>query len=78
VLRLTARLAGMGYAIPGSVIAVGILLPVAWLQALWPAAGLGVLLTASSLGDLCVSGTLHGGCGAVGGVRLYAHSGQSR
>lgn len=50
VLRLTARLAGMGYAIPGSVIAVGILLPVAWLQALWPTAGLGVLLTASSLG----------------------------
>jgi iron(III) transport system permease protein len=32
------------------VIAVGILLPVAWLQARWPAAGLGVLLTASSLG----------------------------
>lgn len=50
MLRLTARLAGMGYAIPGSVIAVGILLPVAWLQAMWPAAGLGVLLTASSLG----------------------------
>ncbi len=50
MLRLTARLAGMGYAIPGSVIAVGILLPVAWLQARWPAAGLGVLLTASSLG----------------------------
>ncbi len=50
MLRLTARLAGMGYAIPGSVIAVGILLPVAWLQSLWPAAGLGVLLTASSLG----------------------------
>ncbi|QJQ02215.1 ABC transporter permease [Herbaspirillum rubrisubalbicans] len=50
LLRLTARLAGMGYAIPGSVIAVGILLPVAWLQALWPAAGLGVLLTATSLG----------------------------
>lgn len=49
-LRMTARLAGMGYAIPGSVVAVGILLPVAWLQALWPAAGLGVLLTASSLG----------------------------
>lgn len=50
LLRLTARLAGMGYAIPGSVIAVGILLPVAWLQSLWPGAGLGVLLTASSLG----------------------------
>ncbi|KAF1039344.1 MAG: putative 2-aminoethylphosphonate transport system permease protein PhnU [Herbaspirillum frisingense] len=50
LLRGTARLAGMGYAIPGSVIAIGILLPVAWLQALWPAAGLGVLLTASSLG----------------------------
>lgn len=50
LLRVTARLAGMGYAIPGSVIAIGILLPVAWLQALWPAAGLGILLTASSLG----------------------------
>ena len=50
LLRGVARLASMGYAIPGSVIAVGILLPVAWLQALWPAAGWGVLLTATSLG----------------------------
>ncbi|MBP0599293.1 iron ABC transporter permease [Herbaspirillum sp. LeCh32-8] len=50
LLRGTARLAGMGYAIPGSVIAIGILLPLAWLQALWPGAGPGVLLTASSLG----------------------------
>ncbi|WDZ97457.1 iron ABC transporter permease [Herbaspirillum sp. WKF16] len=50
LLRVAARLAGMGYAIPGSVIAIGILLPLAWLQALWPASGLGVLLTASSIG----------------------------
>ncbi|MBO9537543.1 iron ABC transporter permease [Herbaspirillum sp.] len=50
LLRGVARLAAMGYAIPGSVIAVGILLPVAWLQALWPASGMGVLLTATSLG----------------------------
>lgn len=50
LLRIVARLAGMGYAIPGSVIAIGILLPVAWLQALWPAAGLGALLTAGSAG----------------------------
>lgn len=49
-LRFVARLASMGYAIPGSVIAVGILLPVAWLQTLWPSAGLGVLLTATSVG----------------------------
>ncbi|WP_050468922.1 ABC transporter permease [Herbaspirillum chlorophenolicum] len=50
LLRGVARLASMGYAIPGSVIAVGILLPVAWLQAVWPAASLGILLTATSLG----------------------------
>lgn len=50
LLRGVARLAGMGYAVPGSVIAVGILLPVAWLQALWPGMGLGALLTASAIG----------------------------
>ncbi|WP_016833426.1 ABC transporter permease [Herbaspirillum lusitanum] len=49
-LRLVARLASMGYAIPGSVIAVGILLPVAWLQAMFPGSGAGVWLTATALG----------------------------
>jgi iron(III) transport system permease protein len=49
-LRLVARLASMGYAIPGSVIAIGILLPVAWLQATFPGSGAGVWLTATALG----------------------------
>lgn len=49
-LRLVARLAAMGYAIPGSVIAIGILLPVAWLQATFPGSGAGVWLTATALG----------------------------
>ncbi|MCA1323134.1 ABC transporter permease [Herbaspirillum sp. alder98] len=49
-LGFVARLASMGYAVPGSVIAVGILLPLAWLQAQWPGVGWGVLLTASSVG----------------------------
>ncbi|EJN09619.1 iron ABC transporter permease [Herbaspirillum sp. YR522] len=49
-LAFVARLAAMGYAVPGSVVAVGILLPLAWLQARWPGVGWGVLLTASSAG----------------------------
>ena len=32
-LRLAGRVVGLGYAVPGAVIAVGILLPVGWLQA---------------------------------------------
>ncbi len=32
VLRIAARLAGSGYAIPGSVIAVGVLVPFAWID----------------------------------------------
>jgi iron(III) transport system permease protein len=50
LLGFVARLAAMGYAVPGSVIAVGILLPLAWLQVQWPGVGWGVLLTASSVG----------------------------
>lgn len=49
-LRLVARIASMGYAIPGSVIAIGILLPIAWLQAVFPGSMAGVWLTATSLG----------------------------
>jgi iron(III) transport system permease protein len=51
-VRFVARLASMGYALPGSVIAVGILLPVAWLQVLMPRSMVGVWLTATSLGVL--------------------------
>lgn len=32
IMRLAARIAAMGYAVPGSVIAVGVLIPVGWLD----------------------------------------------
>jgi len=52
LLRLVTRMAAMGYAVPGSVIAVGILLPLAWLQAVAPQNQVGILVTATSLGIL--------------------------
>jgi iron(III) transport system permease protein len=52
LLRLVTRMAAMGYAVPGSVIAVGILLPLAWLQVLAPQNQIGILVTATSLGIL--------------------------
>jgi iron(III) transport system permease protein len=48
--RGVAQLAGMGYAIPGAVIVVGLLLPVGWLQALAPQLGVGYWVTATVLG----------------------------
>lgn len=50
LLRVVTRIAAMGYAIPGSVIAIGILLPIAWMQAVFPGSMAGVWLTATSLG----------------------------
>src|SRR5690606_9947886 len=32
-----SRVVSLGYAVPGAVIAVGLLLPVEWLQGIWPA-----------------------------------------
>jgi iron(III) transport system permease protein len=52
LLRLVTRMAGMGYAVPGSVIAVGILLPLAWLQTAAPQNQVGILVTATSIGIL--------------------------
>jgi iron(III) transport system permease protein len=49
-VRLVARVAAMGYAMPGSVVAVGILLPLAWLQAVFPGSAAGAWLTATALG----------------------------
>jgi iron(III) transport system permease protein len=46
--RLATRMVGLGYAIPGAVVVVGLLLPVGWLQDLAPQAV--VLVTATSLG----------------------------
>ncbi len=50
VTRAVVQLAGLGYAVPGAVIVVGLLLPVGWLQAAAPQLGLGFYLTATSLG----------------------------
>ena len=48
--RTAVQLAGLGYAIPGAVIVVGLLLPVGWVQTLWPQSSLGFYVTATSLG----------------------------
>lgn len=48
--RGVARLAGLGYAVPGAVVVVGLLLPVGWVQASWPDSGLSYWITATSLG----------------------------
>ena len=51
-LQPAARVLSLGYAVPGAVIAVGILLPVGWLQAVWPQAGVGALVTGTVFGLL--------------------------
>jgi iron(III) transport system permease protein len=50
VTRGVAQLAGLGYAVPGTVLVVGLLLPVGWLQQAWPASGVGYWMTATILG----------------------------
>ena len=51
-LRLAARTVSLGYAVPGAVIAVGMLAAAGWLQARWPDSGAGVWFTATVLGLL--------------------------
>jgi iron(III) transport system permease protein len=48
--RQVIGLVGLGYAVPGAVIVVGLLLPVGWVQATWPQSGVGFWLTATVLG----------------------------
>ncbi|MFM1948257.1 MAG: putative 2-aminoethylphosphonate transport system permease protein PhnU [Pseudomonadota bacterium] len=48
--RTATSLIGLGYAVPGAVVVVGLLLPVTWLQLHWPETQLGFWLTATSLG----------------------------
>lgn len=48
--RGVVALVGLGYAIPGAVIVVGLLLPVGWLQAAFPQSGVGYWVTATVLG----------------------------
>jgi iron(III) transport system permease protein len=48
--RLAAQLVSLGYAVPGAVVVVGLLLPVGWLQSVAPQSGVGFFMTATSLG----------------------------
>jgi iron(III) transport system permease protein len=48
--RVAVQLAGLGYAIPGAVVVVGLLLPVGWLQAWQPDWQVGYFVTATALG----------------------------
>ncbi|MDM4765997.1 iron ABC transporter permease [Pelomonas sp. SE-A7] len=50
VLALVIRIVGLGYAVPGAVIAVGILLPLGWLQTRWPQLSLPAVMTGSIAG----------------------------
>ena len=50
VTRAVVQLASLGYAVPGAVIVVGLLLPVGWLQAAVPQWGIGALVTATAVG----------------------------
>ena len=52
LLQAAARVLSLGYAVPGAVIAIGILLPVGWLQARWPDAGVAALATGTLFGLL--------------------------
>jgi iron(III) transport system permease protein len=47
--RRVAGLVSLGYAVPGAVIAVGILLPLGWAQQVWPQAGWAGWFTGTSL-----------------------------
>ncbi len=48
--RQVTGVVSLGYAVPGAVIVVGLLLPVGWVQATWPQSGVGFWLTATVLG----------------------------
>lgn len=52
LLQASSRVVSLGYAVPGAVIAIGILLPLGWLQERWPALGLPALMTGTILGLL--------------------------
>lgn len=49
-VAIGARVLSLGYAVPGTVIAVGILLPVGWLQQRWPDAPVAAVVTGTLLG----------------------------
>ncbi len=48
--RAAVQLVSLGYAVPGAVIVVGLLLPVGWLQSVAPQTSVGYWITATALG----------------------------
>ena len=50
ITRGVVQLTGLGYAVPGAVIVVGLLLPVGWVQAVQPDSSLGYWITATAIG----------------------------
>ena len=48
--RAVVQLAGLGYAVPGAVVVVGLLLPVGWLQVAAPQSNVGYWITATAVG----------------------------
>lgn len=48
--RAAVQVVALGYAVPGAVVVVGLLLPMGWLQQRWPDAGVGGWVTATVLG----------------------------
>ncbi len=48
--QFATRLIGLGYAVPGAVVVVGLLIPVAAVQASYPSLGLGALVTTTAVG----------------------------
>ncbi len=51
-LKQVAGLVSLGYAVPGAVIAVGVLMPLGWLQATWPGGEWGRWVTGTSVAVL--------------------------
>ena len=52
LLAVGAGMLSLGYAIPGAVVAIGIMLPVAWVQSRWPQSGAAALFTGTVAGVL--------------------------
>jgi len=48
--RWSTQAVGLGYAVPGVIVVVGLLLPIGWLQQAWPQSQAGFWLTATVLG----------------------------
>jgi iron(III) transport system permease protein len=49
-LAAGARMLSLGYAVPGAVVAIGILMPLGWAQQRWPELGLATVFTGTLLG----------------------------